>query len=122
MKRIASFLFVLFVAIGCITACSSAAKFETITTDKAIKLIDNGAVILDVRTEEEYNREHIPNAINVPLDRLETIDIDKNETLVVYCQSGARSLEAVKTLSSMGYNSLYNLDGGLLNWGGELEE
>lgn len=118
MKKIISFLFVILF----ITACSGAAKFETINTDRALELIDSGAIILDVRSDEEFNREHIPNAVNLPLDDIESIDIAKDETLVVYCQTGMRSLEAVKKLSSMGYTSLYNLDGGLLNWGGELEK
>ena len=42
--------------------------------------------------------------------------------IIVYCQTGIRGKEAVSKLADMGYTSLYNLDGGLLNWGGTLEE
>ena len=51
-----------------------------------------------------------------------TFEPYKEKVIIVYCASGVRSMEAVKKLSEMGYTSLYNLDGGLLNWGFELEE
>ena len=103
-----------------LTACGS--KYHTIDYNEAKDIINDGAIIVDVRTSEEFEREHIPNAINIPLGEIDTIDYDKNTTLLVYCQTGVRSGEAVKKLSEMGYTSLYNLDGGLLNWGESLEE
>lgn len=118
MKKILS----LFIFILLLTACGSVLKYETIDTNKALELIDNGAIILDVRTVDEFNREHIPNAINIPLDQIDTVGFDKNSTIIVYCQSGMRSKEATEKMADMGYTSLYNLDGGLLNWGGQLEE
>ena len=87
-----------------------------------MELIDNGAIVIDVRTEEEYNGGHIKGAINIPVDKIETIAYDKDATLIIYCASGVRSKNAVEKLVSMGYTSLYNLDGGLLNWGSDLEE
>ena len=118
MKKVISLFAIMFLLV----ACGNSKKFETIDTNKAWELIDKGAIILDVRTVEEFNREHIPNAINIPLDQLDTIGFDKDSTIIVYCQSGMRSLQAVEKLAEMEYNSLYNLDGGLLNWGGDLEE
>ena len=118
MKRIVSFL-LLFVFL--LTACATN-SYQTIDTNKALELIDDGAVIIDVRTVEEFNREHIPNAVNIPLDDIETVGYDKATTLIIYCQTGIRSKEAVQKLVNLGYTSLYNLDGGLLNWGGSLEE
>ena len=118
MKKIIS----LVVIILLLTACDSGIKYETIDTNKALELIDKGAIILDVRTVEEFNREHIPNAINIPLDQIDTIDFDRDSVIIVYCQSGMRSKQAVETMMKMNYTALYNLDGGLLNWGGSLEE
>ena len=118
MKKIISFLGIILL----LTACTNSSKFETITTNKAIELIDNGAIVIDVRTNMEFDSGHIPNAVNIPLDDINNIAYSKDSTIIVYCQSGMRSLEAVKTLSDLGYTSLYNLDGGLLNWGGDLEE
>ena len=116
MKKIFSLLLVGLL----LTACTE--KFKTIATNEAIELIDNGAIVIDVRTVDEYNTGHIKNAINLPLDMIETIDYDKDDTLIIYCASGKRSLEAVNKLSDMGYTNFYNFDGGMLNWGGETEE
>ena len=116
MKKIISLLLILFV-----TACATN-SYKTIDTNEALELIDKGATIIDVRTVEEFNREHIPNAVNIPLDGIEKIGYDKNDVLIIYCQTGIRSKEAVQKLANLGYTSLYNLDGGLLNWGGSLEE
>ena len=118
MKKIISFLVIVFL----ITACGNNLNYETIDTNKALELIDNGAIILDVRTVEEFNREHIPNAINIPLDQIDSINFNKDSTIIVYCQSGMRSKQAAEKMIDMEYSSVYNLDGGLLNWGGGLEE
>ena len=117
MKKIVS----LVICILLLNACSSKG-FEIIDTNQALEIINTGAVIIDVRTSEEYNREHIPNAVNIPLDQIDTIGYDKETKIIVYCQSGMRSREAVQKLVDMGYTNLYDLDGGLLNWGGDLEE
>lgn len=117
MKKIISLL----ICILLLTACGSKG-FEVIDTNQAQDIINNGAVLIDVRTSEEYVREHIPGAVNIPLDQINTIAYDKNITIIVYCQSGMRSKQAVQTLVDMGYTNLYDLDGGLLNWGGDLEE
>ena len=117
MKKIVSFLSVILL----LTACGKS-LYETIDTNKALELIDNNAIVIDVRTVEEFNREHIPNAVNIPLDQIDTIEYDKNLAIIVYCQTGIRSKEAADKLANMGYINLYNLDGGLLNWGGALEE
>ena len=116
MKKIFSLIIVLFL----ITACAS--KYKTITTNEALELIDDGALVIDVRSNEEYAESHIKGAINIPVDIIDKVTFDKDTTLIVYCASGVRSIEAVKELANMGYTSLYNLDGGLLNWGSDLEE
>ena len=116
MKKVVSLIVLCLI----ITACTQ--KFETIVTNRALELIDDGAIVIDVRTIDEYNSGHIKTAINIPLDTIDTINYDKNKKIIVYCATGVRSLQAVKVLSDMGYTNLYNLDGGLLNWGDDLEE
>ena len=116
MKKIVSLLVILLL----LTACGNS-KFEIIDTNQAIDIINSGAVLIDVRTSDEFNREHIPNAVNIPLDQIDTIGYAKDTKIIVYCQSGMRSRQAVQTLSELGYTALYDLDGGLLNWGGDLE-
>ena len=64
---------------------------------------------------------HIANAKNVPLEGIDNISYDKSTIIILYCASGMRSMKAAEKLSKMGYTNLYNLDGGLLNWGFDLE-
>ena len=73
----------------------------------------SGAVLLDVRTAEEYAGGHIPGSVNVPLGKLEGVDqIAKKDTpLFVYCYSGARSGQAVAALKRMGYDHVTNIGG-----------
>lgn len=79
-----------------------------------------GAVLLDVRSNEEYAEGHIPGSINLPLNRLATIKLDKNTPLFVYCLSGTRSARACVWLEKNGY-SAKNI-GALTAYQGTLEE
>ena len=83
------------------------------------------AVILDVRTEEEFESGYIPNAKNIDLrmgpgfiDEINTLE--KNKSYYVYCRSGARSAQAVQLMRDLGFNETYNLLGGILDWEGEV--
>jgi rhodanese-related sulfurtransferase len=77
-----------------------------------------GMVLLDVRTDKEYELGHIPGAVHIPLsdigDKIKKLKKDKE--LVVYCQTGNRSIWAIKRLMGMGYKNLYNLKGGYHAW------
>lgn len=117
MKKIFSLIIICLLITGC-----GKKLYETIDTNRAIQLINEGASIIDVRELNEYNDGHIVDAINIPLSDIDNINIDKNTTLIIYCATGVRSKEAVEKLANMGYTSLYNLDGGLINWGGSLEK
>ncbi len=85
------------------------------------------AVILDVRTEDEFESGHIPNALNIDL-RMGTgfIDevnaLDKKKSYYVYCRSGARSAQAVQLMRDLGFSETYNLIGGILEWEGQTVE
>ncbi len=77
-----------------------------------------GAVILDVRTDKEYDAGHIPGAVHIPLTEIgnRIKKLKKDKELVVYCQRGNRSIWAIKRLIGMGYKNLYNLKGGYNAW------
>ena len=82
-----------------------------------------GAVLLDVRTPEEYNEGHIPESKNVPLqtlDKVKTVVENKDTELFVYCYSGARSRWAVAALGQMGYTKVNNI-GGISSYRGKVE-
>ncbi len=81
------------------------------------------AVLLDVRTAQEYGEGHIPGSQNVALQEIETVSdlvTEKGTPLFVYCRSGARSGQAVTALKRMGYVDAVNI-GGILDYHGELE-
>lgn len=80
---------------------------------EVFKSTDN-AVLLDVRTKEEYNESHIEQSINVPLqeiDGIENLIPDKNTPIFAYCYSGSRSDSAVRFLKSHGYTQAVNIGG-----------
>ena len=81
------------------------------------------AVLLDVRTAEEYNDGHIPRSINLPLhniDRVEDLIQNKNTPIFVYCRSGARSARAVEELKGLGFLDARDI-GGISSYKGKLE-
>ena len=86
---------------------------------------DNNAVILDVRTEDECNEGIIPNAILNDIYkgqgfiyRLE--ELDKTKNYYVYCKAGGRSAQACAVMNQMGFENTYNLEGGFMNWKGDV--
>ena len=82
-----------------------------------------GAVLLDVRTPQEYRAGRIPASKNVPLQTIDKVDAiveNKDTALYVYCHSGARSRQAVSYLQYMGYNNVNNI-GGIAAYRGKVE-
>ena len=78
---------------------------------------NNGAIVVDVRSSQEYVEGHICGAINIPeyeINRdINKILKDKDKEFVLYCSSGIRSKDAYKKLIKLGYKNVYNLYGGL---------
>ena len=81
-------------------------------------------VILDVRTQEEYDEKHIPGAVLIPdykiADKAEDILTDKNQLILVYCRSGRRSKLAAEELVKLGYTNIKEF-GGIIDWPYETE-
>lgn len=76
--------------------------------------IKSGALIVDVRTPEEYHENHYPNSVNIPVDEVETRLVefgDKNDVIIVYCKSGGRSAYAESVLKQHGYKDVTNAGG-----------
>lgn len=82
-------------------------------------------VLLDVRTLDEYNNGHIPTAVLLPHDEInskaEAMLKDKNKEIVVYCRSGRRSAIAAESLTKLGYTDVKDF-GGISRWQGALEK
>ena len=87
---------------------------------------DSAAVLVDVRSIEEYQEGHLRNAVMIDFrhdDFKEKISAyDKNETYFLYCRSGNRSMRAAELMQKMGFIAIYNLKGGLSVFTGELEK
>ncbi len=86
---------------------------------------DPNAVILDVRTEDEWNEGYISNAINIDIYKgqgfIYKVEVlDKNKNYYVYCKAGGRSAQACSIMNQMGFENTYNLEGGFMNWEGEV--
>ncbi len=77
----------------------------------------NNVILIDVRSEQEFNEGHIEGSVNVPVYELkkdcEKYLKDKQTTIILYCQSGMRSRKALKILQDKGYKNLYEIKGGL---------
>ena len=79
------------------------------------QLIENGALVGDVRTQQEYDSGHFPNALHIPVaaipQRLDEFGTDKDRPIVLYCLSGARSGQAKAFLEAKGYRNVVNAGG-----------
>jgi len=102
------------------------AVYVNITAKQAKEIMDSqeGYIILDTRTQEEYNESHIPGAILIPYDEIlekaESMLNDKNQQILVYCRSGRRSKLAAKDLQKLGYTNIKEF-GGIIDWPYEVE-
>ena len=98
-------------------------KVEVLEKPKYQALVEKGYIIIDVRTPEEYAEGHIQGALNINVKSesfvTEIENLSKSDTLLVYCRSGRRSLYAAQVMVSFGFQKIYDLEGGFLNW--ELE-
>lgn len=86
---------------------------------------DDNAVILDVRTEGEWNEGIIPGAILIDIYKgqgfiYQVDELDKSKNYYIYCRSGARSAQACNIMQQMGFNTTYNLLGGIMEWDGPI--
>ena len=96
---------------------------DSITPTEAQKLLDDKQyVFLDVRTDSEHMKAHIPGSKHVPLNTISENNKDlfeiKNKKIIVYCRSGNRSLTATKMLSTYGFE-VENMSGGMMRWQGK---
>ena len=87
----------------------------------AVKLINNDAAVIDLRSMEAYSNGHIVNAKSVPMDelagRMGKLDKLKKKPVIAVCESGITSTKAVNTLRNSGFESVYGLKGGMAAWG-----
>ena len=128
MKKLVFLLLVVMM----LTACGQdkendqGAAYMNITTEEAKQIMDSqeGYIILDVRTQEEYDEGHIPGAIVISheeiAEKAEEVLTDKEQLILVYCRSGRRSKIAAEALVQLGYTNIKEF-GGIIDWPYEVE-
>lgn len=87
----------------------------------------SNAVVLDVRTDDEWNDGHIPGALHIDIYKgqgfIEEIEkLDKEKPYFVYCKAGGRSAQACGLMQQLGFQETYNLVGGFMKWEGASEK
>ena len=136
MKRLTRILLPAVIALTAVlilTGCGSSADDKTAGDKKTYRQVspeeaaammeeETDYIILDVRTQEEYEASHIPGAICIPNETIGTDDIpelpDKDQLILVYCRSGNRSKQASEKLAKQGYANIVEF-GGINSWTGE---
>ena len=110
---------------GCAAPQASADSFRQISMEEAAALMktEEGYIILDVRTVQEYESGHIPGAICIPNETISDAEIpqlpDKDQLILVYCRSGNRSRQASARLAALGYTRVTEF-GGISAWPGDI--
>ena len=125
-------LIFLLLAVMMLTACGQdtekdqGAVYVNITAEEAKRIMDSeeGYIILDVRTQDEFDESRIPGAILIPHDEItekaEDLLTDKDQLILVYCRSGRRSKLAAEALVELGYTNIKEF-GGIIDWPYETE-
>lgn len=104
---------------------TSQKTYQSISQDEAKKIMetDTNYIIVDVRRPDEFETGHIPGAICILNEEIDTEKPaqlqDLEQTILVYCRSGRRSKEASQKLADMGYTNIYEF-GGIIDWTGEI--
>jgi rhodanese-related sulfurtransferase len=95
-------------------------NYTSINTDEARRMLENdqNIMLIDVRNENEYNSEHLKNAKNIPLNQLEKRikKLPRDKDIIIYCQTGSRSIRAIRKLEVNGFNRLSHMHEGLRGW------
>lgn len=122
------FLFFFFF-LSCVYSPNNTDKMINLSETEWVKLHDESeeSVIIDVRTDDEFSTGYIEGAVNIDFYMgskfISEIDkLDKSKSYFIYCKSGARSGQTCELMKQKGFKKVYNLEGGILGWTGELEE
>lgn len=99
----------------------SSGGYQKLTAEEAKSMMDGSEdiIVVDVRTQEEYDEGHIPNSVLIPNETITQTPPeqlpDKDATILIYCRSGNRSRQAAEKLLAMGYTNIYDF-GGIRDW------
>ena len=123
MKKFLILLFCCFLIIGCGNE-ENKEGVTMISKEQVIEYMDNGAILIDVRSKEEFNGGNIEGSINIDVNDILSSNgliynglkkIDTSSVIIVYCRSGNRSSQAANKLLELGYTKVYDF-GSIDNW------
>lgn len=110
--------------LGATALLNTETRYQNVSAKELNDWLNSGKdiILIDVREPVEYIEGYLKGSANVPLGQLESRlqEIPKDKDVVVYCRSGRRSAEASSILVKNGYQRVYNLEGGIINWSYEL--
>ena len=91
---------------------------QFVNVQEAYQLVEEGVFVLDVRTDAEWDKSHISDAILIPLDQLpgRMQELPDDQPILVYCRSGNRSGQALSYLVQAGFTNVSSMEGGINNW------
>lgn len=116
---------IILIGVLLMSACTSESSYHKISAQEAKEMMQSqDVIIVDVRTQAEYNEGYIENAILIPNESISEAPRelpDKDAIILVYCRSGKRSKEASDKLVSLGYTNIYDF-GGIIDWPYEIVE
>jgi|TARA_B110000503_G_C7081535_1_gene385384 rhodanese-related sulfurtransferase len=114
------FKHVTFWVLSLLSISAYSSNVSDISQQELFEANSNNVVIVDVRTTEEFQQGHVPNAINVPLsniiDNPDILTFSKEKPIVLYCRSGYRAGKAAEALQKYGYTNLRHLEGDMQGW------
>ncbi len=119
MKKILGILFLFVLLIG----CQNPEAYQNVSVEEAQQIIlDQNVTVLDVRTAEEVKEGYIPKATFIPLQELSqrVNELDPQKAYLVVCRSGKRSAQASEWLAQNGFTQIYNMNGGMMSWDGDI--
>ena len=121
MKRTVQTLVLFFFISSLSVSCAKGSGDDSsLVTPEELSLKQEEIVLIDVRTPGEFERGHIENSVNINIaDRSfkeEVGKLDRSEPVYVYCKVGGRSAKAASILREMGFEEVYDLEGGIRNW------
>jgi rhodanese-related sulfurtransferase len=95
-------------------------NFSALSAMQAVRLMNQGALVIDLRSKELYDAGHINDARNVPAAELESqadsLKKWREKPVIAYCDQGTSAAAAVRTLTRLGFTKVFNLEGGLAGW------
>lgn len=121
MKRTLKTLFLFFFIALLAGSCGKGSKDESsLVTPKELSIVQEDITLIDVRTPGEFEQGHLENSVNINIAgssfKEEVGKLDKSQPVYVYCKVGGRSAKAASMLREMGFEEVYDLEGGIQNW------